>query len=87
MEINGELFSKNLIYLRTRYALPQKSLAKLTGISLPILKMTERGEVIPRITAAALERLCAVFAVTSDELLHRDLDPNGSENTARLPDP
>ena len=73
MNINMELFAKNLVYLRGKYALPQKALARLTGISLPILRMTERGEVLPRITPQIRTRLCQVLNVTADELFHTDL--------------
>ena len=73
MNINAEVFGKNLVYLRTKYALPQKAVARLTGISLPILRMTERGEVIPRLTEDNLSRLCGVFNVTPGELLQQEL--------------
>ena len=66
---NSEYFVRNLCYLRKKYALPQKSLAALTGISLPILRMTERGEVLPRLTEQFFDRLCQIFTVTADALL------------------
>ena len=70
---NSEYFVRNLCYLRKKYALPQKSLAALTGISLPILRMTERGAVLPRLTDEFVSRLCQIFNVTPDALLDSDL--------------
>ena len=70
---NSEYFVRNLCYLRKKYALPQKFLAALTGISLPILRMTERGEVLPRLTDEFVSRLCQIFNVTPDALLDSDL--------------
>ena len=69
----NSIFAANIRYLRTKYAMPQKTLSKLTGISLPILRMTERGEVCPRLTDQTLARLCAIFDTTPDALLHSDL--------------
>ena len=70
---NYERFVRNLIWLRKKYAMPQKSLAALSGISLPILRMTERGQVIPRITEELVCRLCAIFNVTEEELLNDEM--------------
>ena len=55
--------------------MPQKTLAALSGISLPILRMTERGQVIPRITEELVARLCAIFNVTAEELLNGEPHP------------
>ena len=70
---NYERLAGNLIFLRKKYAMPQKTLAALSGISLPILRLTERGQVIPRITEERLARLCGIFNVTQEELLNTDL--------------
>ena len=72
---NYERFAENLVFLRKKYAMPQKTLAALSGISLPILRLTERGEVIPRITEELVARLCAIFNVTEEELLNEELHP------------
>ena len=70
---NCDLFVRNLCWLRKKYALPQKTLAALTGISLPILRMTERGEVIPRLTEEFVRRLCQIFDLSADQLMNTDL--------------
>lgn len=64
------VFGANIRFLREKYSLPRKSLSKHTGISLPVLRMTEQGEVMPRLTQETIMRLCRIFDVTPDELLH-----------------
>ena len=65
----GPIFGENVRILRTRYSLSQKALAKLVGISLPVLRMLERGEITHRITDETLQRLCAVLNVPAERLI------------------
>ncbi len=71
--LEGERFVHNLCFLRKKYGVPQKSLAALAGISLPILRLTERGQVVPRLTQEQLTRLCQIFNITPNALLQTDL--------------
>lgn len=71
--INYELFARNLCWLQDRYAMPQRTLSALTGIPLPVLRMTERGQVIPRLNGPLVSRLCQIFDISAEGLLTRDL--------------
>lgn len=71
--INYELFVKNLCWLQNRYAMPQRTLSALTGIPLPVLRMTERGQVIPRLNDDLILRLCQIFDLSPAALLEIDL--------------
>ena len=72
---NTEIFVNNLCFLRKKYAMSRRTLASLTGISLPILRMIERREVQPRLSQPLVERLCRIFDVTPTALLESDLIP------------
>ena len=71
--INYELFAKNLCWLQNRYAMPQRTLSALTGIPLPVLRMTERGQVVPRLNEDLISRLCQIFDISAEGLLTHDL--------------
>lgn len=61
-------FGKRLKALRIKAGLSQEKLARLTGVVLITVFRWENGERIPR--ADDLNRLAAVFGVSTDELIN-----------------
>lgn len=73
IETSGDTLSKNLVYLRTKYALSRRALAKLIGISPYTLQGIENGTLYPALSAGAFTRICEVFHVSPDTLAQTDL--------------
>lgn len=67
-------FPKNLIYLRKKYALSRKALAKLIGISEYRLNAIEKGMCYPEVDFRTLHRLQIIFELTTNDLGHRTLE-------------
>ena len=74
INLGSEHFPKNLIYLRKKYALSRKSLAKLIGIPENRLCAIEKGLCYPEVDIAVLNRLCQIFQLTADDLSHINLE-------------
>lgn len=70
---SDEVLFRNMVYLRKKYLLSQRALAKLIGMSVYHLRTIENGTAAPLIQSSELKRLCAVFDVTAENLIHRDL--------------
>ena len=73
-------FSDNLIYLRKKYCLTRRSLAKLTGINEYTLKGIEDGTLPKVLNHVQLKRICQVLDVKLEVLLDSALsdDPEHS---------
>lgn len=66
--------SRNVRFLRKKYSLSRRALARLVGISEFRLERIEEGTAVPVISDAVLRRLCQVFDVDSEELLFRSIE-------------
>lgn len=64
----GPVFGANLRALRLKYSLSQKALAKLSGISLPILRLLEQGQITRELPEETLARLCNILNCSLDDL-------------------
>ena len=73
IEVTGTYCVSNIKYLRRKYSLSRKALAKLIGIRFSLLKMIEEGESVEIFSHWELERLCAVFDVPKEILMHQNL--------------
>ena len=69
---------ENIRLLRARYSLSQKALAKLTGISLPVLRMLERGEITHPISDETMQRLCTILNTSVQQLQMPQFDGYGA---------
>lgn len=75
------MFSRNIKYLRKKYELTQDELAKRLGYkSFVTISKWESGASKPR--ASELEKLCAIFNVSVDQLLYKDIESNLNSFTA-----
>ncbi|MBO5953411.1 MAG: helix-turn-helix transcriptional regulator [Oscillospiraceae bacterium] len=73
VETTGTYCIKNICYLRKKYAISRRGLAKLIGMSEYTLKEMEEELRNPVFLHQQLERLCDIFEVSLEELLHKDL--------------
>lgn len=73
IEFNNNVFSTNLRYLRKKYRLSLISLAKLAGLTPLHLLRLEQGKIDLVITDQALCRICAVFDVKVEQIVHTQL--------------
>ena len=68
------LLFRNIRYLRKTYLLSRRALAKLVGISAYALQEMEAERAEPCISYQVLRRLCAVFDVNEEDLIHMDME-------------
>lgn len=73
IEMSGETFAKNLVYLRKKYELSRRALAKLIGISPYLLESIEKGITYPSLRLEVFQRLREVFHVDANDLAQIDL--------------
>lgn len=73
IEVTGTYCVSNIKYLRKEYSLSRKALAKLIGMRFSLLKMIEDGKTVEVFSRAELSRLCAVFDIPLEMLIHEDL--------------
>ena len=71
--IGGDFFGKNLVYLRKKYRISRRAVAKLAGISAYTLEGIEKGVLYPELKAEVFQRLCEIFHVDSNQLTQTDL--------------
>lgn len=71
--INDTLFCRNLRYLRTKHRYSQKALAAMVGISVYTLRILESGKYQIILNSQELKRLCGVFGVPVEHMLHKEL--------------
>ena len=64
----GPAYGENLRTLRIKYSLSQKALAKLSGISLPIVRLLEAGQITRELPEETLHRICAIFCCDPGQL-------------------
>ena len=64
---------RNICYLRQKYAVSRRGLSKLMGISVYTLRGLEEGTIPPLFKSRELMRLCAIFDITMETLVHTDL--------------
>ena len=70
-------FGTNIQYLRTKYFLSQRSMAALLGIGIKTLRKIENGQHSKRADTYLLFRLCEIFCVSADAIMHEDLQKMG----------
>lgn len=73
IEVTGTYCVSNIKYLRKEYSLSRKALAKLIGMRFSLLKMIEDGKTVEVFSRMELSRLCAVFDIPLEMLIHEDL--------------
>ncbi len=66
-------FGRNVQYLRTKYFLSQRSMAALLGIGIKSLRKIESGQRCKRAVTNLLFRVCNIFDVSADAVIHDDL--------------
>ena len=71
--ITNDTFGKNLLFLRKKYSLSRLALAKLMGTAQVLIAAWEECRVYPTFAPDTLERLCTIFQVDLDALLHTPL--------------
>ena len=74
IDLGDKYFPHNLIYLRKKYALSRKALARLIGISEYRLEAIEKGTCRPAVEFYSLRRLQIIFNLTTNELGHRMIE-------------
>lgn len=72
--ITNDVFGKNLMYYRKKYRLSRLSLAKLLGTAQVLIAAWEECRVYPTLAPDTLERLCTIFQVSPEALLHSPLE-------------
>lgn len=73
IEMGDDTFAKNLIYLRKKHRMSRKALASSIGISQYVLKAIENGVTYPALPLDSFDRICQVFQISPDDLVHTDL--------------
>ena len=73
IETGDGTFSRNLRYLRLKNRLSLRALAKHLDISVYSLKKLEESSSGAVFTDQTLRRLCEVFRVPMEDILHREL--------------
>ena len=68
------IFGRNICFLRRKYHLPQKAMAKLLGISLYNLRLLEDGKIPKQLTIDFLAPLYDHFHYPLDKLFCTDLE-------------
>lgn len=71
--LSDDYFTDNLIYLRKKYALSRRALARLIGTTEALLKGIEDKTFYPELPIEAYQRLCEVFHIESNDLATKDL--------------
>lgn len=71
--MSGDTFGNNLAYLRQKYALSRRALARLTGTTEDILKGIETGTLYPEVPIEVFHRMCEVFHLSPDDLAQINL--------------
>lgn len=71
--LNAKIFGKNLVYLRKKYALSRRALAKLIGIGENTLRGIEDQTSSPELRLEVFQRLREVFHVDANDLAQIDL--------------
>jgi transcriptional regulator with XRE-family HTH domain len=77
VDLDDDIFSANLRYLRKKHKLTQKALSKLVGIGVHRLRGIEHHILRANITPAVLERLCDVLDTSAQALTADHLDRDG----------
>ena len=72
--ISDPVFRRNLVYLRKKYALSRRALARLIGESEWRLQCIEEGTVFAELEIKAFQRICEVFHIHSNDLTSIDLE-------------
>lgn len=71
--MSDDVFRKNLIYLRKKYSVSRRALAKLIGASEWVLQCIEEGTAYPEMQIESFQRICEVFHIHSADLTQIDL--------------
>ena len=71
--INDDTFGKNLLFLRKKYRLSRLALAKLMGTAQVLIAAWEECRVYPVLSPERVARLCTIFMIDSQTLLHTNL--------------
>ena len=73
IEMGDDIFAKNLVALRNKYAMSQCTLARLIGISESLLAGIEDGTEPPAIPLESFRRIYRIFDIESNDLIRIDL--------------
>ena len=79
IEVNGSSCIENIRYLRKKYAVSRRALAKLAGMSEITLRMLEEGTIAPIFRNRELKRMCSVFDVSLEDFIEKDLSEPKNE--------
>ena len=71
--IRTENFVKNLTFLRKQYHLTYRALGHLIGIPPHEVEYIEKCRMYADLPTASLARLCTIFEVSEEDLIHTDL--------------
>ena len=85
IEFPDTMLGRNILYLRKKYHLSRKALSCLTGISIYTLKDWETEKVRPVIYPEQLKRICAIFNISGDRLVHNFLESEKPSPGRRWP--
>ena len=69
-----KILCRNVRYLRLKYGLSQRSMARLLGIGVTSLRMLEGGQLPPRLPARVLRRYAQIFQISIDAALSSSLE-------------
>ena len=71
--LNDDLFFRNFRYLRNRYSLSRRALAKLLHVSVYTVTAMEQNRWWNQVDAAILLRMAKIYDVAVNDLLTTDL--------------
>ena len=64
---NSENFLYNIAWLRRRYKLSRRDMAKILGIGILSVKKIEKGKLPKKLTVNAIDNIYAVFGVLPED--------------------
>ena len=84
IDVTGSFCAANIRYLRKKYCVSRRGLARLIGMSEITLRDIEAETFMTVFRYREFRRLCAVFDMTIEQLVHCDL---AAGQTEPPPDP
>ena len=73
IELNDNTCPDNIVYLRKKYAVSRRGLARLSGIREDTLRRIENHVDPPIFEYTVLRRICTIFQVPLEDLIGKDL--------------
>lgn len=84
IQLNNDIFVANMIYLRRKRRVSQRSLAKRSGISVHYLRGVEKGVLSSRFSLGEYLNLCKTLQVSPTEMGAVLLDVSGQKKEMTL---